>query len=179
MNTIYYLAYGSNLHPLRLSKRAPSAEVIGVVELADTMIVFHKRSVDGSGKCMLVTDRVSCPVSYGALFSMDAADLVSLNSAEGLGKGYLTQEVRCPVAGQAYSAFTYLAESHAVDSTLRPYHWYKDLVLAGARYHGFPDGYIATLSAVQSIHDPDSARRTANEEILAECSSKALGRRIR
>ena len=57
LSIIHYLAYGSNLHPLRLTLRVPSARVIGVVEMPGYMLEFHKRSIDGSGKCLIYTEQ--------------------------------------------------------------------------------------------------------------------------
>jgi len=48
-----YLAYGCNLHPVRLQKRVPSAVFTGMVELHGRILSFSKRSVDGSGKCTI------------------------------------------------------------------------------------------------------------------------------
>jgi hypothetical protein len=59
-----------------------------------------------------------------------------------------------------------VAESKAIDASLKPYHWYKQLVLAGARYHQFPESYISYLEEVESINDPDNTRRLSNEGIL-------------
>ncbi|WP_143135453.1 gamma-glutamylcyclotransferase [Burkholderia ubonensis] len=41
---------------------------------------------------------------------------------------------------------------------LRPYHWYKQHVLAGAQEAHLPAGYIAAVERVESIEDTDSAR---------------------
>jgi gamma-glutamylcyclotransferase len=168
MNKLYYLAYGSNLHPLRLMKRVPSATRLGMVVLADSKVLFHKRSIDGSGKCMLLKDEINKPLAYGALFSIDPSEEALLDKAEGLGKGYLKKLIQCPVVGREYSAFTYVAESKAIDSSLKPYHWYKALVIEGAHYHGFPQGYISALMDLESIPDPNEQRRMANDELLSE-----------
>lgn len=53
MPTIHYLAYGSNLHPIRMTERVPSARVLGAIELPDHLLAFNKRSTDGSSKCLL------------------------------------------------------------------------------------------------------------------------------
>ena len=167
MNIRYYLAYGSNLHPFRLNQRVPSATLIGKVELTDTRIVFHKRGVvDGSGKCTILKDEVEKPVAHGALFAIDTMEEELLDKAEGNGKGYSKQFVNCSVGKTDYLSFTYVAESKAIDASLKPYHWYKQLVLAGARYHQFPESYISYLEKVESIKDPDNARRLSNEGIL-------------
>jgi hypothetical protein len=45
----YYFAYGSNMSPARLKKRAPSSLAIGIAQLAKHALHFHKRSKDGVG----------------------------------------------------------------------------------------------------------------------------------
>jgi len=60
----------------------------------------------------------------------------------------------------------YVAQSTHIDSSLVPYHWYKNLVLAGARYHGFPAEYIAAIEATPSKVDTDAKRTQDNEDLL-------------
>ena len=166
MNTLYYLAYGSNLHPVRLIQRVPSATLIGTVKLSNSRIVFHKRSVDSSGKCMILNGEIENSFVYGALYSIETKQLELLDKAEG--DGYQKQFVKCAVGETEYSAFTYVAKSQSIDNTLKPYYWYKQLVLAGARYHQFPASYLANIEDVESIPDLDSGRRLFNEKILAD-----------
>ena len=117
---------------------------------------------------MLIEDEGNKSLAYGALFTIDASEQCLLDRAEGRGNGYFKQLVQCRVGGQAYSAFTYLARPKFIDASLKPYHWYKELVLSGARYHQFPEDYIASLEDSESIQDPDTRRRTANEQLLNE-----------
>ena len=168
MSRLYYLAYGSNLHPLRLSKRVPSAALIGITELEDTRVVFHKRSRDGSAKCMILKEQTDNPVAYGALFAINADEQKFLDEAEGCGYGYSRVPVQCTVEEIHFSAFTYVAETKAIDISLKPYHWYKNLVIAGARYHQFPETYISIFEQVSSIQDPDNNRRKSKESLLHE-----------
>lgn len=163
-----YFAYGSNLHPARLGARVPSAKLLGVAEWPGRALVFHKRSVDGSAKCTVVAGLKSRRV-FGAVFRFEAAEKVLLDRAEGLGSGYEEEWERLPVGGRSQSVFCYVASPGWVDPGLRPYHWYKRLVLAGARYHGFPADYIAAIEAVESIDDPDRDRRVRNERRVQEC----------
>lgn len=168
MKRLYYLAYGSNLHPTRLIKRVPSATLIGKVELTETRIVFHKRSDDRSGKCMMIKDEINKPVAYAALFAIKPDEVALLDEVEACGRGYDKKFVPCPLAHSEYPAFTYIAAARAIDVSLKPYHWYKRFVLAGARYHQFPEHYILYLEGIESIQDPDDERRLMNEKILEE-----------
>ena len=66
----------------------------------------------------------------------------------------------------ALEAFAYLADTTFVDAQLKPFHWYKILVLEGAKYHGFPASYVAAIANVGSISDPERERAAANLEVL-------------
>jgi hypothetical protein len=52
--------------------------------------------------------------------------------------------------------WTYCAT--AIDPTLRPYTWYKALVLAGARERGLPGDYIERMQQVPACDDADTER---------------------
>jgi hypothetical protein len=54
------------------------------------------------------------------------------------------------------TAVTYYATDK--DASLRPYHWYKALVIAGAREHGLPASYRSRLELVVTVSDPDPER---------------------
>jgi hypothetical protein len=88
MSTVYYFAYGSNLHPVRLEARVPSARAIGTVELLGLNLAFHKRSRDLSAKCLLYPERPKSEKVYGVLYAFDDVDKGALDHAEGLGQGY-------------------------------------------------------------------------------------------
>jgi len=164
---IHYLAYGSNLHPLRLQRRISSATLIGPVELPGYEMSFIKRSKDGSAKCT-IPKTSSESLVYAALYSIDRDQLSELDMYEGLGNGYDHEAVSLMVSGTAYVALTYVASETHIDQSLQPYHWYKGLVREGARYHGFPADYIERIQSEDSIEDPDVDRRRENEALLAE-----------
>lgn len=62
-------------------------------------------------------------------------------------------------------AALYVARDEAIDASLRPYDWYRDFVLKGARQHGLAPGYIANrIACVKIVADPNprrAARRRA------------------
>ncbi len=49
---------------------------------------------------------------------------------------------------------------------MRPYHWYKALVVAGAVEHNLPKNYVEWLRVFESTEDPDAYRRAENEALL-------------
>lgn len=148
-----YAAYGSNLHPLRLTMRTPSARLLATRFLSGRSLCFHKRGVDGSAKCNMV---VGGEGIYVAIFDLSVADKERLDRIEGLDAGY--SETTLSITGLG-DCVAYTAEQSHIDVSLTPYDWYKELVLAGARFHGFPRGYIDGIRALPALEDPDPARR--------------------
>lgn len=186
MPNVFYLAYGSNLHPPRLTTRVSSSRVVGVVEMLGFRLSFHKRSIDSSGKCMIYAEQGQHHKVYGVLYEFDCQEKAALDVAEGKGNGYCEQLMKFSLNGEAYTPYVYVAQSTHIDSTLVPYHWYKDLVLAGARYHGLPDEYIASIEATPSKPDLNFKRKQENEYLLRQMSQvytflvmSQLGRRSR
>ena len=155
-----YAAYGSNLHPLRLSARLASARLLGTGQLANWSLRFHKKGKDESGKCSIVAGDEGV---FLAVFDISAEDKLALDRIEGLGRGYAETSLHVPPFGECAS---YIAEKSSIDESLRPYDWYKDLVLAGGRAHGFPDSYLARIASVQAIRDPDRERAASNAMLL-------------
>lgn len=154
---MYYAAYGSNLHPLRLAERTPSARLVGAACVPGYRLHWHKRGMDGSGKCDI---RPADDQVYVAVFDIDAAEGRCLDRIEGVGRGYRRGRLQVPEFG---SCITYFAADDCVDDGLLPFGWYRELVLLGCRYHGFPADYRAAIEAVPYRADPDPARRSDNE----------------
>ena len=158
---MYYAAYGSNLHPLRLAERLPSARLVGTRYLPDWSLRFHKLSKDESGKCGIL------PGSDGvhfAIFDISDDDKLALDRIEGAGNGYAAIELDIPPFGNCAS---YRAEASHIDESLRPYDWYREFVVAGTVFHGFPADYVARIKSVPAVRDPDT-RRSASQWALAE-----------
>lgn len=96
---------------------------------------------------------------------IDPADKEILDKYEDYGKGYLDKVVDIELeTGQILKVLTYYAIK--IDSELKPYSWYLDFVLAGAREHGLPEYYIQNLEQIKSIPDPVVDRALVNREIL-------------
>ena len=165
VNVRKYFAYGSNLFSARLRARVPSALVRSTGYLEGYTVRYNKRSVDGSGKCNVVrtdeNDRV-----YGVVYDFLVDEQAALDKHEGLGRGYHTEEIRVVTDNGETGAYTYVADESAVDNSLRPYSWYKEFVVKGARQHPLPDEYIAQLESVDADADPDAERERLNRESL-------------
>ena len=171
---LYYFAYGSNLHPVRLSERVPSAQLVGVVELRHYRIAFEKKSGDGSSKCNLVRTGKESDGIHGAIYQMDFAHKHTLDGFESNGNGYHDSHFTVELHGNQYSCFTYFAQASYIENSLKPYHWYKDLVVLGAKHLRFPKDYVRSIELIESVKDPDEARRMQSQALtqrILQCSS--------
>ena len=90
------------------------------------------------------------------IFDLLPKDKIRLDEIEGLGYGYSEITVSTTNFGDCA---TYVAETSNIDILLRPYDWYKELVLLGAGAHDFPDDYLNQIRIVQVLVDPDPVRR--------------------
>jgi hypothetical protein len=169
MSAYRYLAYGSNLHPLRLGERADSADLLGVVVLGGYRLTFQKRSIDGSGKCNLLFTEDPSDLTYAALYEVALSQKSDLDRFEG--NGYRDHQIEVSLNGDRYTCVAYTAKSTHVDGSLKPYHWYKSLVVLGAEYLEMPEDYISVIRTVESLRDPDSRRRATNEELIRRLST--------
>ena len=162
-----YLAYGSNLHLLRLVDRVPNVCFIGITKLERCRLVFHKQSIDGSSKCTLTFgDDSAC--AWGAIYEIPEIEVQLLDKVEGLNNGYDKHHMSVNVAGEDVIVFTYLASKSHLVYDLKHYHWYKAFVLAGAHQRQFPKDYLEYIDGVDSQYDNDLTRRTNMENILVQ-----------
>lgn len=163
LSTYRYAAYGSNLHPGRLQKRVPSANLCGTGFLPNHELHFHKSGRrDGSGKCNILEGTGGV---YVSVFEIAESERNILDNCEGLGFGYLHKLIRVDGLGLCS---TYIADRSAIDNTLSPFDWYKEYVLRGARFNRFPAAYVATLEAVVAVEDPDRARSEREWKLVEE-----------
>ena len=138
-----YFAYGSNMLSRRLQNRVPSASNPRPVYLNGYRIIFHKKgSYDASGKCGIIKTGSGSDQVYGAVFDMHENERDTLDVAEGLGNGYELENVRVNTVSDQVNimAFTYVPT--IMDESLKPFHWYKDLVIAGAYEQNLPNTRI-------------------------------------
>ena len=162
-----YAAYGSNLHPMRLAKRVSSAELVGSSFLPCWSLHFHKRGADGSGKGDVLSGGDGIHV---AVFEISADDKLILDEIEGV--GYSDALLSVPTFGDCVS---YFADESHIDATLDPYDWYKELVLIGAKTHGFPATYLDRIRSVATCEDPDSDRRKEQWASIQHIESNGKG----
>lgn len=152
-----YFAYGSNMSLVRLQERVPSAKLIGVFSLKSHQLKFHKSSKDGSGKCDIFETSKDSDTVFGALFEIDSRDKFALDKAEGLGYGYDEKKVKVHSDSQGdLEAITYYAIK--IDASLKPYSWYLNHVVVGAKEVKVPATYLSMIESTESIEDSDKKR---------------------
>ena len=162
-----YAAYGSNLHPLRLQERTPSAKLIGTSAIAHHTIRFHKRGYrDFSGKCNLIEQSNS--IAYVAIYDVPNHEMNLLDKAEGAGAGYDRTTVTVDNFGDCV---IYLAATEHIDDSLLPFSWYKALVIAGCEQLGFSENYIEMIRAVEAMRDKVSDRHNSHMNLVKACQS--------
>ncbi|MEP0519713.1 MAG: gamma-glutamylcyclotransferase family protein [Hyphomicrobiales bacterium] len=172
-------SYGSNMSHQRIRARVPSARFLRAGYLTHHTLRWHKLSKDGSGKCDAFETGVFTDVVWGGLFRITADEKHLLDSAEGLGTGY--QEKRVEVSCIHDEADQHKTQTNLQKTTqatlytaipinhlVKPYSWYKNFVVSGARQCGLPAPYVAALDAVETAEDPNKKRCSMNEAILRD-----------
>ncbi len=160
--TYQYAAYGSNLHPIRLRRRVPSAVHIGTGFITPWNLRFHKRSSkDGTGKCSIARGGAGV---FLAIFEIDSAEKQKLDGVEGLGYGYNEITISVPDYGDC---LTYVADEGATDEALHPVDWYREMVIVGCEFNQFPSEYLQAIKATKTCRDTDD-QRSRREWALVE-----------
>ena len=159
-----YFGYGSNMPKARIEERLGRCERLGAASLSGWRLAFHKRGKDGSGKCDAFFTGNPRDRLWGSLDWLSADQMARLDRIE---LGYDRRAVEVTCEGGSASATLYVARDTRIDPRLRPWHWYKDFVLAGARELGLPRGYIESIEEVTSLPDPRPSRAERNRAILA------------
>ncbi len=158
MSELLYFAYGSNLHPLWLKSRTPSAEIVSIETLKGFALSFNKHGLDDSGKCN-ITKSAQADHVLGVVYRFKAAEKSVLDEAE---RGYQEHSI---VVGRHENVLVYIADD-PVEGYSSPFSWYQDIVLAGAGLHGFPDHYLQHIRTFTAKQDPDSERETRHRTIV-------------
>ncbi len=107
--------------------------------------------MDESGKCNAFYTGDEKDKVLGALYEIDENDKPRLDHFEDEGQGYEWKKIN-------EKFLTYLALNDAIDDNLRPFDWYKELVLLGMKYHHFPKSYRDKTQAIVAIQDDDLQR---------------------
>jgi len=160
---VFYFAYGSNLLRRRLEARIGPVDGDPRIAVARGFeLRFHKRSRDGSGKAdahVLEGGEV-----VGALYRVSEEQIAILDNFE---NGYRRRPLTVSNDAGDLTAWSYFAKTAFVDSALRPFDWYVELILEGARSLGLPGSYLDALLAHPCGADPDAKRIKLARDLLA------------
>jgi gamma-glutamylcyclotransferase (GGCT)/AIG2-like uncharacterized protein YtfP len=133
----------------RITERCSSSRFISRAKVNGWKLLFNKRSKDKSGKANLIyTGDMS--LVWGVIFDITEDQKPLLDKFEGLGKGY--DELKLKVISdldEEIECVCYIAtDEKYLDNNLKPYDWYKEYCLIGAKQHNLPEDYILTLDGV-------------------------------
>ncbi|QKK03504.1 MAG: gamma-glutamylcyclotransferase [Pseudomonadota bacterium] len=153
---------------MRLEQRLGSCRLLGTLRLEGWRLVFDKRGADGSAKANLRPAPGSDHAAWAAVYAVERDRLELLDHFEGCGRGYETVRFEIDMGRQTLEALAYLTPSQWTTRAMRPYRWYRELVAAGARFHGFPADYVSRLAGQPVSDDPDSQRASARQALLRQ-----------
>ena len=156
----------------KLKNRCSSAEKINPSEGSQYMIRnhrfrFHKKSgKDNSAKGDAEKTSGSKDIVYGVLFSINDEQVGALNKFEGLHHGYEKKSVNVidEKSSKQIPALMYYATD--IDSNLKPYDWYKEQTVKGAKDNGLPEEYVKEIESFESKEDDIEVRRRREEKFL-------------
>ncbi len=155
-------SYGSNMLTARIRERVSSAEFKGVARLRGHALRWHKRSIDGSGKCNIVRAEEDSWV-YGVVYEISDEQMPALDAFEA---GYKPRDIEVEYLGTLERATARAYFARKTDPSLLPYFWYNALVVAGAKAAKLPDVYVAQLKSVKTQTDEDLERHDKNMAIV-------------
>lgn len=158
-NRVLYFAFGSNLLQERIRLRNPSAEYVGVGLLPDYALTFFRvperyitdenRATWFGGPATIIP-KTGADV-YGTVWSLDQADIPSLDKQESVDTGLYTPidpiKVTFVETGEVVDCRTYKGVS---ETSTKPSPYYLDVILRGAVKSKLPEAYIEKLRKVET-----------------------------
>jgi gamma-glutamylcyclotransferase len=161
----WVFAYGSNMWSARLRDYSVTPEEPGQAAVLEGYhLLFNKWSKKHQSGKANVEPNAAAAV-WGVLYSIPDNELEMLDKGEGAGYTRAIMVVASP-AGHVVKAWIYHATPNSVRPGARPFTWYRDLLILGAKEHGLPAAYIAQLEAIDAIPDPDPAREAERRELM-------------
>ncbi len=147
---VWYFAFGANMHDSAFRQRRRMEPIDwrpGRVRGYRLRFNLEGRPRGKAAPANLAADPDA--EVWGVLYRITRADLVRLDSTEGIpGRRYRHLWVEAEgLGGYPLSAVTYIAEGKEKDG--QPSLRYITLLREGARAHGLPDHYLRFLDAVQ------------------------------
>jgi hypothetical protein len=157
---VWYFAYGSNMQSATLRGRRGVAYARALpARVPGWRLVFDKPPLlsVGHGFANIVPDAAA--EVLGVLFELSVDGLEHVELTEGVRIGnYDAVEVEARLLGAAGERIPARSLSSARrDASLRPSRRYMALLIEGAREHGLPADYVATLRAVPAVEESEAA----------------------
>lgn len=153
-----YFAYGSNMDPMQIRRRCPSARFVSVARLDNYHLAFTRRSPRRRcGVADVVADHGS--EVWGVVYRITASrDMLALDSAEGFrkdrkrGNSYSRRLKRIEFNGsRAMAQYVHIYLAHAQPYPPRPSANYIGHLRRGAEHWGLPGDYQIKLSQIQTL----------------------------
>jgi gamma-glutamylcyclotransferase len=150
----WYFAYGSNLLSEQMVRRTgPLGEGPlrpRIAHLAGYRLVFQHLSADGPAYANIVQPGSGV---IGVVYRCPLAGLDVLDRYE---RGYERQTLRViDVDGQALDAIAYVITPAPPVRDGKPSGKYLEKIITGARQHGLPEGYVASILLAASDRAPN------------------------
>jgi hypothetical protein len=164
--SFYVFSYGSNLLLERIQERIKSVKIINKYCLKGYRLVFNKAGVDESAKANIEETGNDDDFVWGVIHEIDYDEKPILDKHETLGQGYELICFRLYINGAYKTIHTYIVNDDHYIIKGKPFNWYLDYVIKGAKQNQFPEDYIAELMKVESENDGNTSRRLKNEKIL-------------
>jgi cation transport regulator ChaC len=145
-----YFAYGSNMDEKRLRERIGEFERGKIAYLKGYHLVFDKCADSPKvGYANIISDKEKEVI--GVLYKLTDKQLLILDDYEGvLSNQYKRDSVNVrDEKKQSIKAITYIATD--CGSVLKPYRWYLDYLIRGAKQHNFPEEYQKMLQDLETV----------------------------
>lgn len=165
---IRVFSYGSNMLFNRIKTRAESARIYAKGYIEGYKLKFHKQSKkDGSGKANIFKTNNPKDIVWGIIVCIKKSDKPKLDGFEGLGNGYEEKPFIITLQdGKEFKTTAYVATDDYIDDNLKPYDWYYNFVVEGAKENNLAVEYIQDIEKIEFEIDSDESRRKENAEIL-------------
>lgn len=166
--SFYIFSYGSNMLYSRISNRCPSVEVVDKVCIPGFKLDFNKLSRDDSGKANITKTDNKDDFIWGVIHRISWNDKPELDKAEGLGHGYdlVSMNKLSITTNFNHHIKSYISTDKKYHTRKKPYAWYMQLVIEGAKENGLPDEYINQLKNIGSKPDKNERRKLKELSIL-------------
>lgn len=163
----------------RLQERVPSAQFTDRALLPGHVLTFDKLAPkSNSGKCGIIENKRGIESVCGVIFDITEEELPLLDKVEGVGNGYARTSVRTYAfdRDEYVDATTYIPTLR--QPGIKPFCWYKALVIAGLEEHKFTDEYINRVREIETISDPDAERAKRHWRMVYDANEELIKREM-